>query len=74
MKLFVRVKTHAREEKVERRDSSNYDVSVKEPPTDGKANEAVCRALARYFDVARSCVSIVAGKTSKQKVVEIIWK
>lgn len=48
-----------------------YKVSVKEPPRDGKANEAIRKALAEYFDIAPSRVRLILGVTSKQKVFEI---
>jgi uncharacterized protein (TIGR00251 family) len=41
------------------------------PPVDNAANEAAVRLLARSLDVARSTIRIVAGHTSRHKVVEI---
>lgn len=41
-------------------------------PTDGKANDAVIRALSEYFKVPRSCIKLVRGQTSHNKVIEII--
>jgi uncharacterized protein (TIGR00251 family) len=49
-----------------------YIVSIKEPPVDGKANEAIVRVLAEYFKVPKSHVRIVSGQTSKKKIVEIL--
>lgn len=71
MKIFVQVKANAREVRVEKLDEINFRVSVKEPPTQGKANAAVIAALADYFGVAKSRVSIAAGHASKKKIVEI---
>jgi hypothetical protein len=48
-----------------------YKVSVKEAPVDGRANDAIIRALAEYFDVAKSSVKLLSGHTSKQKIFEI---
>lgn len=84
MKIIVKVKTRAKQEKVERisqpslglfsekKDSVIYKVSVKELPIAGKANEAVCLALAKYFAVPVSRIRLVIGQTSKQKVFEIL--
>jgi len=72
MKIFVKAKPGAREEKVEKIDDSNYVVSVVEPPVKGKANEAIRNALAVYFKTGSSCVRIVAGHTSRNKIIEII--
>jgi hypothetical protein len=72
VKIFVKAKPSAREEKVEKIDDSNYVVSVVEPPVKGKANEAIRNALAVYFKTGSSCVRIVAGHTSRNKIIEII--
>ena len=48
-----------------------YKVSVKEVPVGGKANEAIIKVLAKYFDVAPSLVRLVSGATSKRKIFEI---
>ncbi len=71
MKIFVKVKPGSREESVGKIDESHFNVSVKEPPRQGKANAAIVRALAEHFRVPRSSVSIVSGHTSRDKVVEI---
>ena len=79
-KIIVKVKTRAKKESVERVEQQSflgeagmvvYKVSVKEAPVDGKANQAIVRALATYFDVAPSVVRLVVGQTSKQKIFEI---
>ena len=72
MKIFVKAKPNAREEKVEKIDEQNYVVSVKEPPVKGKANEAIRNALAVYFKTGSSRVKIISGYSSRNKIVEII--
>lgn len=83
MKIVVKAKTRAKVEKVERLEQPTlgldkdknetvvYRVSVKEAPVDGKANEAIIRALAEYFDIPKSSVELVSGQTSKQKMFMI---
>lgn len=82
MRILVKAKTRAKEEKVEQltqptlgffnnKEQLIYKVSVKEAPIDGKANEAIARALAKHFDVAPSQVMLVSGHTAKQKIFEI---
>jgi uncharacterized protein len=72
MKIFVKVKPGAREERVEKIDDINFKVQVTQPPEKGKANLAVIKALAEYFDLSQSNIQIVSGSTSKLKVIEII--
>lgn len=84
MKIFVKVKPNSKKESVERvtqptldlesskSEMVEYKVSVKEPPIQGKANEAVIKALAKYFDVAPSLVHLHSGATAKRKVFNIM--
>jgi uncharacterized protein (TIGR00251 family) len=74
MRINVKAKPSAREEKVEKIDDQNFVVSVKEPPEKGKANEAIRNALAIYFKTGSSCVKIVSGYSSRNKIIEIINK
>jgi uncharacterized protein YggU (UPF0235/DUF167 family) len=46
-----------------------YTVFLRERPTDGQANAALRRTLARYFDVGTSAVHIRHGSKSSLKRV-----
>ena len=46
-------------------------IRVTAPPVDGKANDALCRFVARAAGVAPSRVSVVRGHTSRDKVVRV---
>jgi len=46
-------------------------VRVAAPAVDGRANEAVRKALAAAFGVKASAVTVLSGATSRSKVVEI---
>lgn len=46
-------------------------LSVKAPPVEGKANQAVIALLARALGVRRDEVSIVAGARGKRKTVRV---
>ncbi|OGD30022.1 hypothetical protein A2833_02870 [Candidatus Azambacteria bacterium RIFCSPHIGHO2_01_FULL_44_55] len=71
MKIIVKARPNSKNESVEKIDDLHFEVSVKEPPVKGMANEAIRRALAAYFKISPSRVNIVAGHTSKSKIVEI---
>ena len=71
MKISVKVKAGSSREKVEKTGDNDYAVWVRAKPADGKANEAVIKTLAGYFDIAKSKISLVKGQASKQKLFEI---
>ena len=41
-------------------------------PTDGAANDAVIKMLARHFDVPKSSIKIIRGAQSRDKVVQLL--
>ena len=71
MKISVKAKLRAKEQSVQEIDETHFVVSVKEPPKQGKANQAIIKALARYFKTAPSNIKLVSGFSSKQKVFEV---
>lgn len=71
MRIRVKIKPNAKATSV-KEEQGEYAVSVKAPPAEGKANEALIRALAEHFSVARSRVRIVSGASGRRKVVEIV--
>ncbi|HXK40511.1 MAG TPA: DUF167 domain-containing protein [Candidatus Paceibacterota bacterium] len=72
MKINVKAKPNSHEEKVEKVSDTEFIVSVKEPPVQGRANRAIINALALHFGIASVRVKIVSGHISRQKVVEIL--
>lgn len=71
MKLFIKVKPKAREEKVEKIDEDHLVVHTKEMPEKGHANEGVIRLLSIHFSVSKSQITIVSGKKARMKIVTI---
>lgn len=70
MKIQVKVKPNSRTEEVNQEDDS-FIVKVREPPTEGKANQAVIRLLAEHFGVPKSRVRILSGFRSRSKIIEV---
>ena len=71
MKIFVLAKPLAKEEKVEKIDETKFKVCVKEPPRQGKANDAIRKALAEYFKIPLSRIFLISGFSKKNKIFEI---
>ena len=70
MKIQVKVKPNSNTEKLSQ-EGNSFIVKVKEPPKEGKANQAVIRLLVEHFGVSQSQVNILSGFRSKNKVVEV---
>jgi len=70
MKVNVKVKPAARENSVVER-SGELIVSTTAHAHGGKANDAVCRLVADHFGVSARRISIIQGRTSRRKVIEI---
>jgi uncharacterized protein (TIGR00251 family) len=71
MKIQVKVKPNAKTEELSQ-EGDSFIVKVKEPPKEGKANQAVIKLLAEHFGVPQSQVKILSGFRSRNKVVEIV--
>ena len=70
MKIQIKVKPNSRTaELIQAGDS--FIVRVKEPPKEGKANQAVIKLLAEYFGVPQSQLRILSGFRNRIKVVEV---
>lgn len=71
MKIYIRAKPKSKKEYIKMIDLTHYTVSVKEPPVDGKANTAIIKALAAYFNKAPSTIYMLSGMRAKQKIVDV---
>ena len=69
MKLSITVKPNSKKIGIETLDESHWIVRVKESPVDGKANEAVIKAIAEKLDIPKSRIDILKGHTSKHKLI-----
>ncbi len=71
MKISVKLKPQARQDKVEAIDADSYMVWVKAKAVEGQANQAAAKLLAEYFNLPKSQVMLIKGKTSRNKVFAI---
>jgi hypothetical protein len=74
MKISVFVKPRSKKPGVEKGPGGSYVVRVADPPAEGRANEAVLRALAEHFGVAPSALRLVHGGRGRRKLVEVNMK
>lgn len=94
MKIFVKVKLKAKKEQVKIADpklfesnENHFEVFVKEPPLEGRANKRIIQLLAEYFKIhppkinpsttlrvngdKNLTIKIIQGFKSREKVLEI---
>jgi uncharacterized protein (TIGR00251 family) len=70
MKIQVKVKPDSKTEELSR-EGDTFIIKVKEPPREGKANQAVIKLLAEHFGVPQSQIKILSGFRSRNKVIEV---
>jgi uncharacterized protein (TIGR00251 family) len=80
MKIFIKAKPGAKKAFIKEEEAGLFEknaprrftVAVTEPAVEGKANRAIEEAIAEYFKIAPTRVRIVAGHTSRKKIIEIV--
>jgi uncharacterized protein (TIGR00251 family) len=72
MRIYLKVIPKSSQCKIEKISDSEYKAWVTVTPEKGKANKAVIKILAKYFNVAKSQIDIIAGKTARVKIVDIV--
>jgi len=70
IQVKVKVKPNSRTAEVSR-EGDSFIVKVKEPPREGRANQAVIKLLAEHFGIPQSQVRILSGLKSRNKVIEV---
>ena len=71
MRITAHVTPRAHANEVVSKGVEGWKIRVTSSPTDGEANEAVCRIVAEELNVAPSRVKIFHGHTSKTKIIEV---
>lgn len=75
MKIRCKIKPNSKKgnliQKMQDENGDFFEIFVREPAIEGKANLAVIKLLAKEFDVSKSRVSLKTGTKSRFKVFEI---
>lgn len=72
VQFAVRVQPGAKREGIAGTYGEAIKVAITAPAVDGKANEALVRFLSERFEIPRSRIAIIAGETSRSKVVRLL--
>lgn len=70
--LAIRVTTRAAKDAIMGEREGRLALSVRAAPTDGEANAAVIKVLAKAFDVSKSSVILERGARGREKSVRIV--
>jgi uncharacterized protein (TIGR00251 family) len=71
MRVSVKVQPRASKEEVIKNSDGSLKVYVRQPPTNGKANQALIEILADFYCVRKSDINIITGKATRNKIIEI---
>jgi uncharacterized protein (TIGR00251 family) len=71
VRLSVRVQPRAARDEIAGRYGDGIKIRLTAPPVDGAANEALVKFLARTLDIPANAITIVAGGSSRSKIVEL---
>ena len=75
MKIRCKIKPNSKKgnliQKSQDENGEFFDIFVREPAIEGKANLAVIKLLAKEFDISKSRVSLKTGTKSRFKIFEI---
>ncbi len=70
MLIYLKVKPNQRFNKVEKVETG-WQIRLKSPPVDGKANESLIEFLSELLRVSKSKIVLKKGQTSRIKCLEI---
>jgi len=71
VRINVRVIPRARRNQVEPQPDGAYRIHTTAAPSDGDANAAVVKMLAKHLNVPKTSIKIIRGCSARDKVVEI---
>jgi uncharacterized protein YggU (UPF0235/DUF167 family) len=73
MIIKAKVKPNSKEEKIEKIGKNEYEINVKEPAEDNKANIRVINLLSKELNTSHKNIKI-KNPASRYKIIEIITK
>jgi uncharacterized protein (TIGR00251 family) len=69
--LRIRLQPRARRNEIVGEREGAVLIRVTAPPVDGKANDALCRLVAKKAGVAPSRVTVLKGHTARDKTLDV---
>jgi uncharacterized protein len=72
MRIYVKVSPRSSRNEITKISDGEYKVKLTAAPIDNKANNMLIELLADHFNVSRSSLRIIGGKTARVKIIEIL--
>lgn len=72
MRIYIKVSPRSSKNEVTKISEGEYKVKLTAAPVDNKANDMLIKVLAEYFDLPKSNLKIIGGKSAKIKIIEIL--
>lgn len=72
MRIYVKVSPRSSKNEIEEIGKNEYKIKITAPPVNGEANLMLIKILAKYFNVSKSAINIIGGKSSKIKIIDIL--
>jgi hypothetical protein len=74
MLIKIKVKPSAKKEQILKKSPDSFEISVREKPIEGLANERVREILAGFLGVPQSRIRLKKGGRKRNKIFEILEK
>ena len=71
MRIYVRVIPRSSQNKITKISDNEYRIKLTAPPVNGEANKMLIKVLAKHFNVSKSSLKIIGGKSAKTKIIDI---
>ncbi len=72
MKIIVIVKPNSKKQEIIKKEEGLLEVRLKTPPVEGKANQELIEALAKYYQLPKKNIIINTGHKSRKKIIKIL--
>ena len=72
MRIYVKVIPRSSKNEITKISEGEYKVHLTAPPVDGEANKKLIEILVDFFNVSKSNIAIIGGKSTQTKIVEIL--
>jgi hypothetical protein len=71
MRIYAKVIPRSSGREVIKISEGEYRIKLTAPPVGGAANKQLIETLSDYFNVSKSSVNIVGGKSAKIKIIDV---